>query len=59
LSKITIAVAAAVIVLVATGAIIIIGMPTSPTPAAQTTSEPDTDGLSRAMTFTSPAEPKK
>lgn len=58
MSKITIAVAAAVIVLVAAG-VIIIRKPAPPAPAAQTKGEPDTDGLSRAMTFTSPAEPKK
>ncbi|MFG1464518.1 hypothetical protein V5F77_16645 [Xanthobacter sp. DSM 24535] len=58
MNKITIAVAAAIILIVAAG-VIIIRMPAPPAPAAQTESKPDTEGLSRAMTFTSPAEPKK
>lgn len=54
----TVAIVAVAIVAFAAG-VMIIRSPSSPTSAAQTKNEQKTEGLSRAMTFTSPAEPKQ
>lgn len=58
MNKITIVMAALAIVAFTAG-VIIIRSPSPSAPSAQTESERHTDGLSRAMTFTSPPEPKK
>lgn len=58
LNRIIILVAAIAIVAFAAGAIII-RSPSPSAPAAEMKSERNTDSLSRAMTFTSAAEPKK
>jgi hypothetical protein len=58
LNRTTIAILAVAIVAFAAG-VITIRSPSSPTSAAQMKNEQKSEGLSRAMTFTSPAEPKK
>ena len=58
MNRTTISIVAVAIVAFAAG-VIIIRSPSSPTSAAQTKNEQKTEGLSRAMTFTSPAEPEK
>lgn len=49
----------AVAIVASAASVIIIRSPSSPTSAAETNNEQKTEGLSRAMTFTSPAEPKQ